>query len=123
MWRGPDRRRSSRLAVACPVTVRRASPVSVYASVTQNLGPAGLCCHLPKVLERDLAVLLTIELGDGGPPVECRGTVTWSIPRQGHEEKVPVAETGIRLEGVTRRDQGRLAKQPASQRASFSHGV
>lgn len=114
MWRGPERRRAERSALSIPIVVRRERPVLVYTSVTRDLGADGLACALPKSLERDAALRLSMDLGDGGPAVECRGKVMWSIPRQSSEENVPVADTGIALEGMSSRDQQRLRRRLAA---------
>jgi len=107
MWQGIDQRRFPRAQYTCVVTLRQKGVSTPLSASTENVGMGGVCVLMEKSLDIFSPVELELNLEDGKPSVQARGTVVWVVRRR-ELKKGPSFDTGIEFSELTPQDRARL---------------
>lgn len=108
-WRGLDQRRFPRARHQCVVSLRQASARPSVAVSTENVGVGGICVLMHQGLDIFAPVDVELVLGDGAPPLTCRGMIAWVVRRR-EMDRPPLFDTGIEFVGITPDDEARLQR-------------
>lgn len=85
-----ERRRLARIPLTCRIEV--GERFSTWVARTQDVGPRGCRIALPRPVSVGTLLRLSLDAGEGAPPVEALGQVVWT--RDGPEPEAGVAFTG-----------------------------
>lgn len=113
-WAGMDQRRFPRIRHQCVVSLRQNPTRAMIATSTENVGMGGICVLMDQGLDIFAPVDVELSLGDGHPPIVCKGMVAWVVRRR--ELNRPVMfDTGIEFVGLPPEAESRIQKaiQPA----------
>jgi len=110
-WDNTERRKFPRIKLPCKINLKREDSVETISTTTENISCGGVCIILPQQLGVYTSVGLTIDLGDGGNPIQCKATIVWSLRRLDPQEKdYGFFDTGIEFSNLSQQDISRIAK-------------
>lgn len=107
MWQGMNQRRFPRVGYHCTVSMSQGGKYSTIPAVTENLGLGGVCLMLEQEFDIFSPAGLELNLEDGKPPVQVKGTIVWVVRRRELGKKMAF-DTGIEFSNLSPQDKARI---------------
>ncbi len=110
LWEGIDKRNFPRVKHRCLIQISKADREERIDTFTENIGAGGICVIVSKPFEIFDTVSLELHLDDGGSPIQCKGSVVWTV--RDHTIKGEGSDnydTGIEFIEISDEDRNRIS--------------
>ena len=108
MWDGMNWRKFPRIKGKIKADILLGGQNECVTSFTENVGNGGVCVIIDRKLDRFDKVKLKLAIDDGLSPVECDGSVVWTIEKRKFGENAPNYDVGIEFLRMNSIDQERI---------------